>query len=76
MIPKAMNTFEYKDESDQSNLINDTTSNTVRAIKAIKAIRSMIWSERYNQSNMVSGIIRTNPGVVILPVALTQRPET
>ena len=49
----------------------------VRAIKAIKAMRSTIQPKQYNQSNMASDTIRTNPVVTVtLPVALTQRPET
>ena len=73
MILKVENTFKHK---DQSNAINDTTSNTVRGIKAIKAMQSTIRPERYDPSDMVSNTIRTNPGVVTLSVALTQRPKT
>ena len=73
MIPKVENTSEHQDQSDA---INDTTSNTVRTIKAIKAMRTTIRPERYDQSNMVSDTIRTNPGMVTLSIALTQRPET
>ena len=69
MIPKAKNTFEHKNQSD-------TTSDTVRRIKAIKAMQSTIRPERYNQSDMVSNTIRTNPGVVTSLVALRRRPET
>ena len=75
-ILKAENTSEHKDQTDA---INNTTSNTIRAIKAIKAFKAMqstIRPERYNQSNMVSNTIKTNPGVVKLSVALTQRPKT
>ena len=69
MIPKVENISKHENQSD-------TTSNTVRAIKAIEEMQSTILPERYNQSNMVSNTIRTNPGVVISSVALTQRPET
>ena len=51
MIPKAENSSKHKNQSN-------TISNTVRAIKAIQ---SMIRPEQYNQSNMVSDMIRTNP---------------
>ena len=73
MILKAENTSEHQ---NQSNTINDTTSNTVRAINAIKAMQTMIQPERYDQSDMASDTIKTNPGVVTSSVTLTQRPET
>ena len=76
IIPKAENTSEHKDQSNQSDAINNTTSNTIKAIKAIKAMRSVIRPEQYNQSDMVSNTMRTNPGVVTLSVTLTQRPKT
>ena len=36
----------------------------------------MISNKVSDQSNMVSIIIRTNPGVVILSIAFMRRPET
>ena len=69
MIPKVEDISEHKNQSDM-------TSNTVRAIKAIKVMQLMIRPERYDQRNMVSDTIKTNPGVVTSSVALTRRPET
>ena len=44
----------------------------------IKVIQLTIRPEQYNQSNMTSNTIRTNPGVVTVTssVALMRRPET
>ena len=57
------------EQYNQSNAIN----NMVRAIKAMRLTKR---PEQYKQSNMVSNTIRTNPEVVILSVAPTQRPKT
>ena len=64
---KAIQLKQY----DQSNTISDT-------VRAIKAMRTTIWPEQNDQSDMISNMIRTKPGVVIVTslVAPTRRPET